>query len=175
MADAVPQPKRVDGQGSYVVQRVLARGGEGELFAGRWWTDGADGDDGWPVVLKRRVDSDHNRVCWDSEREMLVHLAGAVPGGAPELRAAWEETVPGHEESHYLWLAVELIPGAVDRDAGASTLWEMAQPEGMRDLAAVSTLVEAVGRRLTDFHRAGVIHGDVHPANILVAGDGRIV
>jgi serine/threonine-protein kinase len=65
-----------------------------------------------------------------------------------------------------VFLAMELIPGHTLRD----TIGKEAPLSAARTLALMEPVVSA----LASAHRAGLIHRDVKPENVLIADDGRI-
>jgi beta-lactam-binding protein with PASTA domain/serine/threonine protein kinase len=65
-----------------------------------------------------------------------------------------------------VFLAMELIPGHTLRD----TIGKEAPLSAARSLALLEPVVSA----LASAHRAGLIHRDVKPENVLIADDGRI-
>ena len=65
-----------------------------------------------------------------------------------------------------VFLAMELIPGHTLRD----TIGKEAPLSAARTLALLEPVVSA----LASAHRAGLIHRDVKPENVLIADDGRI-
>lgn len=65
------------------------------------------------------------------------------------------------------------IPFAVRAPAGASTLAKRVAVHGTLDDAAAVALIEEVGGALEAAHDAGVVHGDLSPASIILAGEGR--
>src|SRR4051794_9310444 len=76
MTDETLPRAHIAGQGWCSVERTpREQGGEAELYFGRWWPEDAPDDEGLPVVLKRRADSDEDRICWQAERQMLTYLA----------------------------------------------------------------------------------------------------
>ncbi len=90
------------------------------------------------------------------EAAILEHLAGEM---APRLLARGE--VHGR---HYL--AIEWCPG-VDAYIAAAELRRRQDRAGL--LALASSVLDAYVR----LHDRGVVHGDVHPRNVLVSGDGE--
>jgi|CXWL01.1.fsa_nt_gi serine/threonine-protein kinase len=94
-----------------------------------------------------------------SEAAILEHLAAAAPDLAPE---PWGRGLVG--ECAYLALAwcpgVDLTTAAAEaRGAGP---------------AAVTALLASVARAYARLHEAEVCHGDVHPRNLLVDGEGGV-
>lgn len=72
------------------------------------------------------------------------------------------DVIDAHEQ---IFLAMELVVGRSVRQ------WLEAEPRGWK--AAVDVFL-AAGAGLAAAHAAGIIHGDVKPANILFGDDGRI-
>jgi predicted Ser/Thr protein kinase len=91
------------------------------------------------------------------EAAILGHLDGQ---GAPCLLASGE--ADGRR-----YLAIEWLPG-VDADTAADELRRAGDREGLL------ALCRAVARAYAGLHERGVIHGDVHPRNVLVAADGSV-
>lgn len=110
---------------------------------------GADG-----IVALKVARSKELSFQW--EASVLRHLDGTP---APRLLAAGES-----EGRHYL--ALEWCPG-VDAGTAASEL----RRRGRRGLL---TLCVEICRAYARLHERGVIHGDVHPRNVLVAADGAV-
>lgn len=65
-----------------------------------------------------------------------------------------------------VFVAMELIDGGTLRD------WQREQRRDFREVLAVYT---SAGRGLVAAHRAGIVHRDFKPANVLLAKDGRVV
>ncbi len=94
------------------------------------------------------------------EGAILQHLGGAP---APALLAQGEIDGRG-------FLELELVAG-VDAAAAAAEWRERAGPAGRRGLLA---LLRSLAESYADLHGRGILHGDVHPRNLLVEGDGRV-
>jgi eukaryotic-like serine/threonine-protein kinase len=65
----------------------------------------------------------------------------------------------------HLYIALELVEGVTARQ------WAAIERRSWR---AVRDVYVAAGRGLSALHRAGLVHRDVKPDNIVVAGDGRV-
>ncbi|HEX9942428.1 MAG TPA: lanthionine synthetase LanC family protein [Thermoanaerobaculia bacterium] len=102
------------------------------------------------------------------------------PGACPRL--AWEAAVLAHlggeESPRWLgsgevegrrYIAMEWCPGVVAERAA----WELRQ-QGQAGRAALMSLCREIASAYARLHAKGVIHGDVHPRNVLVAGDGAV-
>jgi tetratricopeptide (TPR) repeat protein len=75
---------------------------------------------------------------------------------------AVHDVIEAHDQ---IFLAMELVVGRSVRQ------WLDAAPRGWR---AVTDVFLAAGAGLAAAHAAGIVHGDVKPANILVGDDGRV-
>jgi eukaryotic-like serine/threonine-protein kinase len=93
------------------------------------------------------------------EAAILRHLDGA---GAPRLLAAGE--LDGR-----CYLATTWCPG-VDAATAARGL----RLQGEEDRAALVSLCREIAAAYARLHERGVLHGDVHPRNVLVAADGGV-
>lgn len=113
------------------------------------------GPDETPAALK--IARPGGKLSFAHEARILARLGG---GDSPRLLEAGE--IHGRR-----FLAMEWRPGAPI--AGAA---QQARATGDRRRlhALVSSLLAAYGR----LHAQGVVHGDIHPGNILAADDGRI-
>jgi eukaryotic-like serine/threonine-protein kinase len=97
------------------------------------------------------------RFAW--ETAVLEHLDGSP---APRLLATGE--ADGRR-----WLALEWCPG-VDAETAAREL----RRRGRSARRVLSTLCREICAAYDRLHARGVLHGDVHPRNVLVAGDGAV-
>jgi serine/threonine-protein kinase len=118
--------------------------------------------DGASVALKiaRHSDNRDIRRMMHNEVEILEHLGG-FPG--PALLAHGY-----HQDRPYL--ATEWLRG-VDSETYGAECRQIGAPEG------ASALFDLCGRVLdayANLHATGVIHGDVHPRNVLVLADGSV-
>ena len=91
------------------------------------------------------------------EARLLRHLDGRV---APRLRAEGES-------EHFGWLTMQWCDG---RNAAAEAAARRAS--GRR--AELLQLCVAVAVAYAELHQLGVVHGDVHPGNVIVAPDGQV-
>ncbi|WP_456825121.1 AarF/UbiB family protein [Cellulomonas sp. P5_E12] len=109
--------------------------------------------DGTRVVVKVVDDEVHGPGLVSRELEALGVLGGSV---APRL--VWHALSP---------TGGTLVLDEIDGDA-ADLAVLMADDEGRRRVAT------AVLDAYVDLHERGVLHGDVHPGNVLVGPDGRV-
>jgi eukaryotic-like serine/threonine-protein kinase len=118
---------------------------------------------------------------WGPEGAVALKIE-RTPRDWTSVRFAWEaavlEQLQGNPAPRLLrtgeaegrrWLALEWCPG-VDAAAAAGEL-RRCGPSGRRALLA---LCRAIGSAYVRLHARGVLHGDVHPRNVLVAGDGTV-
>lgn len=91
------------------------------------------------------------------EAAALEHLGGS---GAPKLLA----TGSYHGRP---WLAMSWSEGVPPELA-------CREIRDVGDRRSVLTILESVARAYASLHRQGVIHGDVHPGNILIGKDGSV-
>ncbi len=97
---------------------------------------------------------------FEREAAILEHLNGA---GTPRLLASGE--IDGRR-----YLAIEWLAG-VDAVTAAEELRRAGDRPDRKGLLA---LCRAIAHAYAGLHERGVIHGDVHPRNVLVAADGRV-
>jgi eukaryotic-like serine/threonine-protein kinase len=140
--------------GRYLVESRIARGGMATVY----------------LALDQRLD---RRVAL---KVMHQHLAGDpdfVSRFVREARAAARLSHPNvvqvfdqGDDGPVLYLAMEYLPGRTLRDV-------LVQRGALTPREAVSVL-EAVLGALAAAHRAGIVHQDVKPENVILTDDGRI-
>lgn len=138
--------------GHYRLLEALGRGRSGVVFAA------------FDVDLERRVALKITQLAGGGTRQLRSR---ALREGRALARVCHPNVVTIHEigtSGRYVYLALELIPGLDVR------AWSVAAPRSWRDVRDVFI---DVGRGLAAVHSAGLVHGDVKPANIVVASDGR--
>jgi eukaryotic-like serine/threonine-protein kinase len=134
----------------YEVERLLGVGGTGEVWLGRQL---ATGD---PVALKRlRPDADPAAVA--SLRREAALLAALDSPHVLRLR----EVV---DDGGTVVLALD--------HAGGGTLADLLARRGSLSPGEVVTVAAPLAAALAAAHAAGVVHGDVSPANVLLTDDG---
>lgn len=136
----------------YRLAGVVGRGGSATVWNARDTRTGGD------VVVKVLDVSGVPPTRFDAEVRALGRLAGA--GGVVEVRAV------GRGVDGRPWLVEELVTGPTLAERLRSAPWPV--PE-------VRRLVREVGAALAVAHEAGVVHGDVAPANVLCRPDGAFV
>src|SRR5262245_6070501 len=147
--------------GRYQVQRFIAEGGMGELYVAQ-----ATGIEGFQktVALKRIL----SRLASRGEHvEMFVHEAKlAATLHHPNLVQVFDFG----EEAGSLFFTMEYVYGTDVR-----TLLDAARA-AQRPLPLAVALEIAVGVAggLHHAHKAGIIHRDISPANVLLAHDGGV-
>lgn len=149
-------PRRVagvgDAVGPYRIEAVLGEGGMGQVFRATHAQTGA-------VValklLKPDLANDEGlirRLLREARAAGTVehrHLVGVLDAGQADGR-------------HYL--ALELVPGI--------TVGQRIDAEGPLPLEDVARIAADVAAGLDALHRAGIVHRDVKPSNVLLDGEG---
>src|SRR5688572_23911614 len=139
--------------GAYEVIAPLGAGGMGEVYRAR---DTRLGRDVAIKILPPAFASDPERL---SRFEQEARAAAAL--SHPHIAAVFDVGVDG--ATHYI--VQELLTGASLRDVIA-----LHRSKTMREWA---TLAAEIADALAAAHRAGIVHRDVKPENIIVTADGR--
>ena len=136
----------------YRLGTVVGRGGSATVWSARDTRTGRD-------VVVKVVDGTRLPVDrFDAEVRALGRLVGEP--GVVEVQAV------GVASDGHPWLVEELVPGPSLADRLRTAPWTA-------DL--VARLVRDVAGALAAAHSAGVVHGDVAPANVLRRADGAFV
>jgi len=138
----------------YVLTRPIATGGMGEVW------EGAD------LLLSRRVAvkilKDELRTTPAFIQRFRAEARHAASLGHPGIATVYDYG----ETADVAYLVMELVPGR--------TLSELLAEQPDLPTATKLSILSQTAEALHAAHRAGVIHRDVKPANLIVAADGTV-
>jgi serine/threonine-protein kinase len=153
---AVALPEHVEGDtiGRYRIERVLGRGGMGIVYLA------LDEQLQRVVALKllsaRSLGDDERRQRFLREARIAAKLSD------PSIATVYDVG----EDGDRVFLAMEYVPG--------KSLREVLTKRRTLPMDEVVSLGAAIARALGAAHRAGIVHRDVKPDNVIVMGDGNV-
>lgn len=140
--------------GRYRVVQHLADGGMGSVF----------------IAVDERLDRD---VALKTMRADLARDDAFVARFRREARNAARLSHPGivavtdqGQDGHYVFIAMELVRGR--------TLRDVLRADAPLPIGQTLDILEAILAALAVAHRAGIVHRDVKPENVLIAADGTV-
>ncbi|NUT39080.1 MAG: serine/threonine protein kinase [Thermoactinospora sp.] len=141
----------LDRVGGYRLESVLGHGGQGTVYLGR-------SPDGTPVAVK--VLHPH-LVADDDARERFVQEAAAARR-VEEFSTA--RILEAGAEGDQPYVVSEYVPG--------ESLQQLVARDGPRDAGGLRRLAIGTAAALAGIHRAGIVHRDFKPSNVLLGPDG---
>ncbi len=117
-------------------------------------------DEGRDVAMKVGRAGSDSSAQFAHEARILRALDGR---GSPRL-------IEVGEANGHAYLVVSWHPGA-DAESAAAELRRLPPADGRERLLMLGDRIVSA---YADIHRRGVLHGDVHPSNVLVASDGSV-
>jgi serine/threonine-protein kinase len=151
---------------------------EGTLLAGRYHVSALVGQGGMGAVYAAHDDDLDEDIALKVLRPDLARDADFQRRLRAEVRLARRVSHPNvcrvHDigiDDELVFVTMELVRGRTLREMLAETMADRREP---LELAQIVDIIVQIGSALTAAHRAGVIHRDVKPDNVIVAG-GRAV
>ena len=143
----------------------------GEVLAERYQLEEHINDDsagrqvwkGIDVILRRPVAVVLRYPGGDSAAEMLQAAVAASRVVHPNLVGVYDAI----DEDDRAYVVREWVEG--------SSLREVVAAEGPLDAGRATAIVHAVAAAVAAVHATGMVHGNIHPGTVLIAGDGRVV
>lgn len=117
-------------------------------------------DAGMDVALKVARPGSDGRAMFGHEAAMLRRLDGLMTPSVIDVG----------ESDDRAYLAMSWHPGS-DAETAAAELRHLAMPDSRERLLRLG---DRIVTAYAHVHRQGVLHGDVHPSNVLVGGDGAV-
>ncbi len=144
--------------GRYLIVDVLGMGGMGAVYRA------FDPELNRPVALKLLLIKSDKPQTQDatSQQDRLLREAQALAQlSHPNIVTVFD--VGTHEDA--IFMAMELVEGQTLKE------WLKQEPRSIQEIISVAT---AAGHGLSAAHRAGIIHRDFKPSNIIIGNDGRV-
>ncbi|HEU5108601.1 MAG TPA: protein kinase family protein, partial [Micromonosporaceae bacterium] len=143
----------------------------GEVLAERYQLEEHINDDsagrqvwrGIDVILRRPVAVVLRYPGGDSAAEMLQAAVAASRVVHSNLVGVYDAI----DEGDRAYVVREWVEG--------SSLREVVAAEGTLDAGRATSIVHAVSAAVAAVHATGMVHGNIHPGTVLIAGDGRVV
>ena len=138
--------------GAYEIEALIGRGGMGEVYAARRDSQRV----ALKVVRSDRIANARILKRFANEAETLLRVDSQYVARVLDV---------GTEDGRLPFLVMELVEGV--------SLAEQLRGRDRLELGAVRVLIRDIARGLADCHRAGVIHRDVKPHNLVLTSIDR--